>query len=240
MDRRSEDRENPVQQVGRFDVKRMLWIGAFQINERRVPLTIVGEFGRIIHPMSVSVGHPRKKRTAVVAVILFVPLLLLTGCSLFDPEPVEFTTTQSYGETFKTVRDILGRRYVIETADPEKGLIRTKWKVIPSEMKTKRFRIITHVSRSGSVDGGVTVKLRSDYQEVSRTLTSYKHESADWDDASRNLQQEEDLLSWIESQLQIDEREEQILDEVERGQKRDRRLEELKRKQGPPPGEDSS
>ncbi len=171
-------------------------------------------------------------------VLAILPMLmLLPACSLFYAEPEKFTTRQDYSKTFKTVRDAIGHRYAIETADPEKGLIRTEWKVVPSALKTKRLRLISHIKRSEPEKGLIQVTLRSEVQKVESSLKSYDHEDAYWDNEPRNVELERDILSWIKMQMRVDEREETILEQAERGEKRDQRLEELNENQNPPPGE---
>ncbi len=96
-------------------------------------------------------------------------------------------------------------------------------------MGTKRKRIISRVKVSEDHPNQIRITLRSEVQQVSDILRPYETEDADWESADRDRELEKDLIRLIRFRLKSKEMEKEIMEEIEEGTERDRRLEGLQR-----------
>lgn len=150
------------------------------------------------------------------------------GCALFTAEPEKMDVESDYNTAFDRVREVIGSRFRIKSADRKKGKLRTEWKEYPSDVLTKRKRLFATVRDPEGVENTIRITLLSEVQTVESGMKTYQTNQASWDDAGRDRGLERTLLKLIRFNLTSDEVERNILDKVERNQERERRLRELK------------
>lgn len=185
------------------------------------------ETKRLFCTRNVYMKHSFRDRSA--SVLLLMVCLMFSGCALFQEDPETLTIDSDHDRAFNEVRNVLSSRFEVKTADRENGRIETTWRMKPSEMGTKRKRMMSTVSASEDHPDQIRITLRSEVQQVSDMLRPYETEEADWESAARDRELEKDLVKLIEFRLKSKEMETEIIEEIEEGSEQDRRLEELKR-----------